>query len=110
MTIFSFLEFEGMLRIKEVLETHQWASPSNEDDVNDPLLDDDILNDLEGEDGFRIEANELEREMMGLRLAIQNGGGDPPTSSDDKNHQDSELEVEELEALMTRMRAIRGTS
>lgn len=95
-----------MSRIREVLETYQWSSPADEDSVKDPLLDDDFFDD---DRGLRMEANELEREMMGVRLAIQNSGSDSLLSLDDGSHSDTELEVEELEALMMRMRTIRGT-
>lgn len=78
-----------MARIREVLEANEWTSSSNDD------FGQDLLEDLD--DGFDLEANELEREMLGLRMAIEN-------EEDDED----DLKVEELEALMQRVQAIRG--
>jgi hypothetical protein len=94
-----------MRRIKEVLETHEWtASATNDNDDLNNFLNSDEENDYD--DGFNLEVNELEREMMGLRFAIQNGGGDGGEENEDDQY--SELKVEELEALMLRMHAIKG--
>jgi hypothetical protein len=95
-----------MHRIKEVLETHEWSAAREEEDE-----DADADNDLDffkssGDHGtgFSLEVNQLEREMMGLRFAIQNGGA----AGDEEDDQNDEVQVEELEALMLRMRAIKG--
>ena len=93
-----------MRRVREILETHDWASaPSGESDGAD-----DVEDELERhllEDGFDLEVNELEREMVGLRFAMENGDDD--LSGIDG---DDEMKVESMEALMLRMKAIRGTS
>lgn len=62
--------------------------------------------------------NELGREMMGLRFAIENGGGDGNdyggetdnnyNGFDDEEDDDQEMKVEGLETLMVRMQAIKG--
>jgi hypothetical protein len=98
------LEYEGMPRIKEVLETHDWT-PSGD------TLDPDAEAELDFDDeefgataGFDNEVHELEREMFGLRMAIERGGGD----GDEDEHEHGEVEVESMEALMMRMKAIRG--
>jgi Alpha and gamma adaptin binding protein p34 len=93
-----------MRRIREVLEAHQWADSHDSEDM-------DRLLDSEGEeDGFNLEVNELEREMMGLRTAIEKAGpGDEADDDgDDGEQSDAELKVEGMEALMMRIRAIRG--
>ncbi|OJD11991.1 hypothetical protein AJ78_07349 [Emergomyces pasteurianus Ep9510] len=97
-----FGELQGMSRIREVLQTNEWASTGQGE------LSTDILLDSEGENGFDKEASELEREMIGLRLAIekegdQTGASEPDIKSDDEN----ELEVEKLNGLMLRMQAIK---
>lgn len=78
-----------MARIREVFEANDWTSSSN-DEFGQGLL--------EGlDDGFDLEANELEREMLGLRMAIEN-----------EDDGEDDLNVEELETLMQRVQAIRG--
>ncbi|CAI7618038.1 unnamed protein product [Penicillium glandicola] len=112
-------EREGMPRIKEVLETHDWSmvgGDSGFDGDNDPGLDseDDLeeeLLGLDGSRGFGDEVHELEREMFGLRMAIERGGGDGD-ERDDSDHDDGEdeIDVESMEALMMRMQAIKDMS
>ena len=109
--ILSYAEFHGIRRIREVLETHDWADSPNAD------LDDDLEKELmdldKGESGFSLEVDELQREMVGLRFAIEHGGG---SASEDDEHDNSERhganeeeQVESLEALMLRMKSMRGT-
>ncbi|KAL4872912.1 hypothetical protein BDV12DRAFT_113187 [Aspergillus spectabilis] len=101
-------ELQGMRRIKEVLETHEWAAdeepetglPDDADDLERELL----ALDNEGS-GFNMEVNELEREMVGLRFAIARGGG-----GDDDEEGDEEIRVDAVEALLARMRAIKDMS
>lgn len=97
-----------MRRIREVLETHEWADTSAADG-DGSVLDDDLEEELlrlsEGESGFNFEVNELQREMVGLRMAIEHGGDSGDSDHDDH---DDELQVESLEGLMLRMKAIRG--
>ncbi|RAQ63917.1 hypothetical protein COH20_000728 [Aspergillus flavus] len=99
-----FGEYQGMRRVREILETHDWAStPSGESGGVD-----DVEDELEGhllEDGFDLEVNELEREMVGLRFAIENGGDDLGGIDGD-----DEIKVESMEALMLRMKAIKDMS
>ena len=54
--------------------------------------------DLGSEDGFGAEAAQVEREMMGLRMAVQGQEGSGEGESED---------VEELESMLLRMRAIK---
>ncbi|GKZ19231.1 hypothetical protein AbraIFM66951_008065 [Aspergillus brasiliensis] len=107
-------ELQGMRRIKEVLETHDWAT--TEDNAETGLLSDGVDDDLEREllglddadNGFDLEVNELQREMVGLRMAIERGGGDG--FDDDDEEEDEELRVDAVEALLLRMRAIKDIS
>lgn len=102
-----------MPRIKEVLETHDWTASGDTTLDQDPELDtDDEFDDFVGFDksshsrGFGEEVNELEREMMGLRMAIERGGDGYEDSDGDGNG--DENEVESMEGLMMRVQAIRG--
>ncbi|KAL2870846.1 adaptin-binding domain-containing protein [Aspergillus lucknowensis] len=100
-------ELQGMRRVKEVLETHEWAGDDGEDIG---LLDDDddlereLLGSNEGGGGLDTEVNELEREMVGLKLAIGRPG------DDDDDEGDEEIRVDAVEALLLRMRAIKDMS
>jgi Alpha and gamma adaptin binding protein p34 len=90
-----------MGRIKEALETHEWADTGDGDAEY-------FLDSENEEDGFNLEVNELEREMLGLRMAIEKGGGDTDDCDTDDDNDDAELKVEEMETLMMRVRAIKG--
>lgn len=103
------LEREGMPRIKEVLETHDWSMTSAgvEDDADsEDGLEDQLLG-MDGSRGFGNEVHELEREMFGLRMAIERGGGDGD-EDEDEDDGDKEIDVETMESLMMRMQAIKG--
>ncbi|KAJ6096636.1 hypothetical protein N7486_007382 [Penicillium sp. IBT 16267x] len=116
-----FGEYEGMPRIKEVLETHDWAGPGN---LRDPDAGQEL--DLDSDDdpdagllgssksrtgGFGQEVQELEREMVGLRMAIQQGGGDGDEGDfGDFEDGDDEIQVESMEGLMMRVQAIKDMS
>ncbi|RDW81056.1 adaptin-binding domain-containing protein [Aspergillus mulundensis] len=105
-------ELQGMRRVKEVLETHEWAGNEDEDlETGLPDDDDDLERGLLGLDeeasGFNNEVDELQREMVGLRFAIERGGDG---NIDDDNEGDEELQVDAVEALLTRMRAIKDMS
>ncbi|EDN03445.1 adaptin binding protein domain, membrane trafficking protein [Histoplasma capsulatum] len=96
-------EFQGMARVKEVLQTNEWASIRQGDLSTDFLLDSD-------EDfGFDNEASELEREMLGLKLAIEKGADETGAGEPDlKSHdEEDELHVEKIDGLMLRMKAIK---
>jgi hypothetical protein len=100
-----------MPRIKEVLETHDWTASGDTLDA-DELDSDDDFGDFMSFDksahsrGFGEEVNELEREMFGLRMAIERGGdGREGSEEEDEKWEDK---VESIEALMMRMQSIRG--
>jgi len=108
-----------MRRIRQIIETHDWASDDQSADADADLgFDDDLEEQLLGLDksgsGFNLEVNELEREMFGLRMAIERGGGggDDDDGEDDFGafgDDDGDIKVESMEALMLRMQAIKGT-
>lgn len=105
-------EYQGMRRIREILETHDWAAQDEDADpggFDEDGLEEHLLGLDSGENGFDLEVNELEREMLGLRMAIEHGGDgvDDQDEYDDEQDDDA-LQVESLEALMMRMQAIRG--
>ncbi|RAH85656.1 hypothetical protein BO86DRAFT_406821 [Aspergillus japonicus CBS 114.51] len=110
-------ELQGMRRVKEVLETHDWSAAEETAGVEMGIGNDDD-DDLErrllglddedaGEAGFGFEVNELEREMVGLRMAIERGSDDYFVEEDEA---DEELRVDAVEALLLRMRAIKDMS
>ncbi|KAL4788275.1 alpha and gamma adaptin binding protein p34-domain-containing protein [Aspergillus varians] len=102
-------ELQGMRRVKEVLKTHEWAG-DEEADTGVPDADDDLERELLGLDeegsGFKKEVYELEREMAGLRFSIGRGNQD----EDEEHEGDEEIRVDAVEALLTRMRAIKDMS
>lgn len=102
-----------MRRIRQIIETHDWASDdTSADAVADLGFDDDLEEQLLGFDksssGFNLEVNELEREMFGLRMAIERGGDDGDEFGDFEGDDDGDIKVESMEALMLRMQAIKG--
>lgn len=99
-----------MPRVKEVLETHDWTASGDTLDADELGSDDDFDDFVSGDRsthsrGFGEEVNELEREMFGLRMAIERGGDGHEDSEEDENGEDK---VESIEALMMRMQSIRG--
>ncbi|OQD73299.1 hypothetical protein PENDEC_c016G06340 [Penicillium decumbens] len=106
-----FGEYEGMPRIKEVLETHDWTASGDTLEADELGSDDDFEDFMSGDNshsrGFGEEVNELEREMFGLRMAIERGGDGHEDSEEDGNEEDK---VESIEALMMRMQSIRDMS
>lgn len=115
-------ELEGLPRIKEVLSTHEWADSSSasafaygDEDDDDIMAFLNSDRDTRGEEsnGFRFEVNQLEREMMDLKFAINENNdleGENAAAANVGVEEGEEVEVENLEALMMRMRAIKGLS
>ena len=106
--VLTYAEYEGMPRVKEVLETHDWSAASGEDGLEDDLEAELLGLDEDGADGFGEEVDELQREMFGLRMAIERGGGDG--DSDGEGAEEEENKVESMEALIMRMQSLRGMS
>lgn len=118
---FEFVDFEakgrnefgeptGMERLREALEANDWSGAGS---LGLGELDDDELDELAGDDsvdkdgnvntGLKLEANEMEREMFGLRQAILEAG-----IKDDYLDDDEEIKVEELQAAIQRLQGIKG--
>ena len=83
--------------MKEALEAHEWDAGGGDVDV------DELEEELGLEDGFGAEAAEVEREMVGLKMAVRREGGE---DGEDKEG-DEEDGVEELENMMLKMQAIK---
>lgn len=83
-----FGEKVGIERLKEALEACEWEGA----DV------DTVSDDLGLEDGFGDEAAQVEREFMGLNMAVN--GGEGADEGEDEG-------VEELESMMLKMQAIK---
>ncbi|KAM5446757.1 hypothetical protein MaudCBS49596_006363 [Microsporum audouinii] len=99
-------ELMGMARVLEVLETHQWSS-STSDDLADDLGSIDPEGHNKAPGGFTLEANELEKEMASLRLAINSNTNDSDIGEQFEIMGDDSLKVEQLEGLMLRVQAIK---
>jgi hypothetical protein len=101
------IEPVGLERIKEALETNDWAAEDVLQDLDGLDVGDE---DGEQESGFGAEAAEMEREMLGLKMAIHGGGSEAQKLGEEEEGdvQDQELQVEQLEAMMLRMQAIKG--
>jgi hypothetical protein len=98
----------GIERLREALETNDWESNElgegiSPEDFGD---EDEVEGEGEGEGsvGFGIEAAEIEMEMFGMKQAIYAGGNEE--ENDDEEYQDEG--VEQLQAMMLRMQAVRG--
>lgn len=95
-----------MPRVKEVLETHDWSAASADDGLEDDLEEALLGFDGERGSGFGMEVNELEREMLGLRMAIEKGGGDGESNGEEDGEEEDK--VESMETLIMRMQSLRG--
>ena len=96
-------ESTGLVRIKEVLETVDWAmTPAGDEDMfpTGYDLDDDEVED--GRRGFELEANEMQQEMLSMKTAINNA------KDDEEGDEEEALQVEQLSQLMIRMQTVRG--
>lgn len=94
----------GMDRLKEALEANDWEG---NDELGETIdldgLEDD--SDEAGSIGFGLDAAdkaEMERELRGMKMAIYGGG------NDDDEEEPSDKDVEDLQALMLKMQAVRG--
>jgi hypothetical protein len=90
------VEKTGIPRLFEALEANEWDSGDGE-------VDGDLTEDELGlEDGFGAEAAQMEREMMGLKMAVQE---DEAARLEENDGGDEE--VQELENMMLKMQAIK---
>ncbi|KAF2087987.1 hypothetical protein K490DRAFT_65267 [Saccharata proteae CBS 121410] len=99
-----FGEPVGIARIKESLETNEWAGEDGGGiDGLDEWDEDDVENFHET---FAAEEAEMGIEMMGLKTAI-NGGDDAKDALGQDEEADEAAQVEELERTMSKMHAIK---
>ena len=102
--LLTLVEPMGIERLKEALEANEWEGG---DDDGEGIDLEDFEDD--GDDsksiGFGIEAAELEMEMFGMKQAIY---GESPEKTNPEEEAENEDGVEQLEALMLRMQAVKG--
>ena len=80
----------GIARLREALEAHEWEGGDGD------ALSDDL--EFASEDGFGAEAAQIEREMMGLKMAVH---------GDEESGESGDEGVEELENMMLKVQAIK---
>jgi len=113
---FEFVDFEskglneysepmGIERLREALEANDWETNDLAEGLSLEDFDDDGDDNGEGEGsiGIGIEATEMEMEMFGMKQAIY-GSGNGVESDDEEDQNES---VEQLQAMMLRMQAVR---
>jgi hypothetical protein len=110
----AFGERMGMERVKELLEAVDWSAHADGPDDKDldvGFLSSDDEGGALGLDGIKLHGQELEREMMGLKLAMRD---QDPGEEDAEHHatsqdtgEDEDLKIEQLPGLLERMVAIR---
>lgn len=96
----------GLERVKEALEANDWAG-GDADELDMGEFEDD-----DGSVGFNLEAAEMMGEVFDMKRAIY-GNGDSDDDDDDDNDnkedgEDDEASVEQLEAMMMRLQAVKG--
>ncbi|CCU81715.1 hypothetical protein BGHDH14_bgh06707 [Blumeria hordei DH14] len=95
-----YMESTGVKRIKEALESNDWEG---RDQLESALQFEDLDENEENEDlGFRVEADQMKNEMLGLKEAIYTVDENVITNT---NHDD---EVEKLQAMLLKMQSVRG--
>lgn len=94
----------GIERLREALEANDWESNELGEGISPEDFGDEDEGAGEGSIGFGIEAAEMEMEMFGMKQAIYGGGNEE--ENDDEEDQDEG--VEQLQAMMLRMQAVRG--
>ena len=83
--------------MKEALEAHEWDAGVGEGDV------DELEDELGVEDGFGAEAAEVQREMVGLKMAVWREEGE----DGEEEGEGGDEGVEELQNMMLTMQAIK---
>jgi hypothetical protein len=111
----AFGERMGMERVKELLEAGGWSAPGgglDGKDVDAGFLSSDDEGGPFVVDGIKLQGQELEREMMGLKLAMRDQDqGEEDAEEHNATSQDMEededLKIEQLPGLLERVVAIR---
>ncbi len=93
----------GLNRLQEALEAYEWEGGADGSGSEDFQLED------EEQDGLDDVITEAERDGAGLRraLLLDNQEGD---GLGDTENEGEDIKVEELEKMMAKMRAVKGTS
>jgi hypothetical protein len=97
-----FGENVGVQRVRESLEAGEWESVEGLDFA-------DGEDGEEGFDGFAAEEAEMNMELFGMKGALH-GFGDEEGGENEPTAEEEAKEVEELEVMMRKMIAIKGTS
>ena len=107
-----FGELMGVERVKQLLEAVDWSGPgagieAKDFDLN--FLSYDEKDGAPGVDGIKLQGQELEREMMGLKLAMrdQDPGEDDEHDPSMGVEEDEDLKIDQLPRLLERVVAIR---
>ncbi len=131
-----WIEATGMARVKEVLETVNWSGSDSGLTHHNDILDHDSNSENDGDPAeqgrvsgsvgrrkdkdLAAEVEQLERELFGVTQPLvrqglhniddQEGkeGGDGGNKKDD-DHEDEDMQIQDLEMIMARMQALRGT-
>jgi hypothetical protein len=98
------VEFMGMERVKEALEANNWAGGDGDDLDLDGLDDEDD----DGSIGFGMEAAELMGEMFDMKRAIYGDDYEGDEAKEGEGEEEEEKSVEQLEAMMLRLQAVKG--
>jgi hypothetical protein len=97
-----FGEKVGVQRVRESLEAGEWESVEGLDFAND---DDGE----EGFGGFAAEEAEMNMELFGMKGALHGFGDEEEDEGREPTAEEEAKEVEELEVMMRKMIAIKGT-
>ncbi|KAL8674995.1 MAG: hypothetical protein Q9168_000589 [Polycauliona sp. 1 TL-2023] len=103
-----FGEKLGLDRLQEALEANEWDGGGDDFDMDAAGLEEELLGvRREGHENVLDDDIELERDdLVGLREAIL-GAGDASEEGEEDNENDAQ--VEELESMMLKMQAIKGS-
>ena len=110
-----FGELMGMERVKELLEAVDWSAHGVDPDEKDPdfgFLSGDEEDGARRVDGIKLQGQELEREMMGLKLAMRDqdlgeGDAEEHRALSTGAEEDEDLKIDQLPGLLERVVAIR---
>ena len=114
-----FGELMGVERVRELLEAVDWSGPGaglEGKDLDLDFLSHDEEDGAPGVDGIKLQGQELEREMMGLKLAMRDrdpGDDDDVDAAEEHGpsyvgvEEDEDLKIDQLPGLLERVVAIR---
>ncbi|KAI5310401.1 hypothetical protein KEM55_007538 [Ascosphaera atra] len=111
-------ELQGMERCMQVLETHEWDAPPEDDDTEpnqdgptrptpQGMIRPDTFN-MAGEANFDTDVDGLDFEMAGLHMSLMQEEDMDDRAGVADNDGGEEFQVEQLEGLMGRVQALKG--